>query len=292
MRWQRGHTSPDVIDQRGAGLGGGGGGFALASLAFSLIRRLGWVGVLIVLVGLGAMYFLGGRGGAGTQRFSQNQGEQSNAQPSEAVQFVSFVLDDVQDTWTQKFAERGSAYRRAALVLFTDRTSTGCGYGDAATGPFYCPLDQRAYIDLGFYRELEQRFGARGDFAQAYVLAHEIGHHVQKLMGTSERVQRASRGEQQGERGMSVRLELQADCYAGIWAHSTQRRELLEQGDVDEALRAAAAIGDDRLQRQAGGSVSPESFTHGTSEQRAHWFGRGFQQGTLEACDTFAAQAL
>jgi predicted metalloprotease len=292
MRWQRGHTSPDVIDRRGQGGGmGGGGNFALISLAMMLIRRFGIVGVLIVVLGMGALWFFGG-GGQETQRLADERAEQSGQPASEDVQFVSFVLDDVQNTWTEKFGERNQPYQRAKLVLFTDRTSTGCGYGNAATGPFYCPLDRRAYIDLGFFRELDQRFGASGDFAQAYVLAHEIGHHVQNLLGTSDRVHRAPASAQRGAEGLSVRLELQADCYAGVWAQSTARRDLLEIGDIDEALRAAAAIGDDRLQRQSSGTVSPDSFTHGSSDQRARWFRRGAEHGTFEACDTFSANVL
>lgn len=293
MRWERGHTSPDVIDRRGQGGGGmgGGGNFALISLAMMLIRRFGIVGVLIVVVGMGALWFFGGGGGE-TQRLADERASESAQPASEDVQFVSFVLDDVQKTWTEKFAERNEPYQRAQLVLFTNQTSTGCGYGDAATGPFYCPLDRRAYIDLGFFRELDQRFGASGDFAQAYVLAHEIGHHVQNLLGTSERVRRAPASAQRGAEGLSVRLELQADCYAGVWAQSTARRDLLEVGDIDEALRAAAAIGDDRLQRQSSGTVSPDSFTHGTSDQRARWFRRGAEKGTFEACDTFSTNAL
>jgi hypothetical protein len=187
------------------------------------------------------------------------------------VSFVSFVLDDAQSVWEQ---EMGSSYRPAKLVLFRDAVQSACGFAESATGPFYCPGDEKVYIDLGFYQELQQRFGAPGDFAQAYVLAHEIGHHVQNLLGT------------QAE-GSSVRLELQADCYAGVWAHSTARRELLEQGDVEEGLGAAAAVGDDRLQRMGGGRVVPESFTHGSSEQRQQWFRRGLERGRPDACDTF-----
>jgi predicted metalloprotease len=210
----------------------------------------------------------------------------------EAKQFVSFVLDDVQGVWERDFSDGGGRYPRAKLVLFTDRTPSGCGMGAAATGPFFCPADRQVYIDLGFYRELEQRFGAPGDFAQAYVIAHEIGHHVQNLLGDSERVHRAPRAEQQGDGGLSVRLELQADCYAGVWAHSTGQRELLERGDIEEGLRAAAAIGDDRLQRQSTGTVQPEAWTHGSSEQRMRWFDRGYKSGDPRACDTFAASTL
>jgi predicted metalloprotease len=182
-------------------------------------------------------------------------------------------------------------YRHAKLVLFTDATNTGCGFGRAATGPFYCPSDEQVYIDLGFYRELDQKLGAGGDFAQAYVIAHEMGHHVQKLLGTSDKVDKM-RGHTDGSGGASVRLELQADCYAGVWAHGAAQRNLLDQGDLDEALRAAAAIGDDRLQRQATGTVSPETWTHGSSEQRGRWLRRGYDTGKLESCDTFAANPL
>jgi predicted metalloprotease len=205
-----------------------------------------------------------------------------------AAHFVAFVLDDVQRSWELQFQRLGRPYRHAKLVLFTDSTPTGCGYGDAATGPFYCPNDERVYIDLGFYNELEQQLGLRGQFAEAYVIGHEIGHHVQKLLGRVD----SRAAARQGDGGGSVRTELQADCYAGIWAHSTQQRDLLEKGDIESALRAAAAIGDDRLQSHTSRGVRPETFTHGTSEQRVRWFRRGYEQGTLEACDTFGAQAL
>jgi len=295
MRWQRGHRSSDVIDRRGESPGGGGGAGLgmLLQLAFMLFRRLGWAAIPLLLVGGGVLYFMGFFGGGrGGQRLADDQAQQGAAPPSEAVQFVSFVLDDVQNVWAEKFAAKGAQYQRAKLVVFTDRTSTGCGMGDAATGPFYCPLDQRAYIDLGFYNELERRFGAAGDFAQAYVLAHEIGHHVQNLLGASDRVHRAPKSQQSGANGLSVRLELQADCYAGVWAHSTGRRNLLEAGDLEEALRAAAAIGDDRLQRQATGTVSPETFSHGTSEQRSRWLRKGYDTGNPDTCDTFSAGTL
>ena len=213
------------------------------------------------------------------------------AQPeTPEVHFVSFVLDDVQKSWTEGFARQGPAYRHAKLVLFTDSTQTGCGFGDAATGPFYCPTDERVYIDLGFFHELTAKLGARGQFAEAYVVAHEIGHHVQKLLGISERAD--AMRHTAGATGASVRLELQADCFAGIWAHSTQERALLEAGDIDSAVGAAAAVGDDRLQRRATGTVSPESWTHGSSEERVRWFRRGYDRGSIPACDTFAASQL
>jgi predicted metalloprotease len=204
------------------------------------------------------------------------------------VHFVSFVLDDTQRTWTQILQQQGRSYRHAKLVLFRDAVDSACGMAQSATGPFYCPDDEKVYIDLSFYDELKRRFGAPGDFAQAYVLAHEIGHHVQKLLGIETQVQRAM-GTHPGERNeLSVRLELQADCLAGVWGHSTAQRNILEAGDVDEALRAASAVGDDRLQRMATGQVNPDSFTHGSSEQRAHWFQQGFQSGNIAACDTFS----
>jgi predicted metalloprotease len=204
-------------------------------------------------------------------------------------QFIGVVLKDTEDTWHEVFREHGGEYREPKLVLFTDAYPTACGQGQAAMGPFYCPGDQKVYLDLSFFRELDQRFGAPGDFAQAYVVAHEVGHHVQTLTGLSERVsatrQQLSRGE---SNALSVRQELQADCYAGVWGHYASRRGLLEPGDAEEGLRAAASIGDDRLQREAQGRVAPESFTHGSSEQRVSWLRRGLESGRLEACDTFA----
>jgi predicted metalloprotease len=201
------------------------------------------------------------------------------------VQFVSFVLDDVQHTWDQKL---GGRYHHAKLVLFTESTSSGCGFAQAATGPFYCPADEKVYIDLSFYRELVDRFGAPGDFAQAYVIAHELGHHVQKLIGVEPEVRRAQQAHPREANALSVKLELQADCLAGIWAASTNQRGLLDPGDIDEALGAAAAVGDDRLQRQAGARVNPESWTHGSAEQRKYWLKRGIDRGAIEACDTFS----
>ena len=270
-------------------------------------RRVGMVGgggaVVVVLLTL----LLGGDAGqvlrallggsSGTSAPGTSPGPRSGADPDrEMVEFVSFVLDDVQNTWTTLFGSEGDQvarahgepYRRARLVLFTDRVDSACGFQSAATGPFYCPADQKAYIDLGFYRELSQRFGAPGDFAQAYVIAHEIAHHVQNLLGYSERMHSLARRDPDQANGLSIRLELQADCLAGVWAHHTAQRNVLERGDIEEGLTAAAAIGDDRLQRQATGTVQPESWTHGSSEQRVRWFQRGFRDGTIAACDTFA----
>ena len=204
------------------------------------------------------------------------------------MQFVSFVLDDAQATWARICSRPGaSTYEHAKLVLFRDAIQSACGFAQAATGPFYCPGDEQVYIDLGFYDELQQRFGAPGDFAQAYVLAHELGHHVQRLLGTEAQVREAQQRDPDAANQLSVRLELQADCYAGVWGHETQQRDILDPGDVDEGLQAAAAVGDDRIQKMSGQGVSPEGFTHGSSEQRASWFRRGFESGRPEDCDTF-----
>jgi predicted metalloprotease len=246
--------------------------------------RYGWL-IALVLIGLSVAGGLGGVFGGGGGEHAANAPQQGVKADDAKAKFVGFVLDDVQKTWRTKMPE----YQSAKLVLFTGATDTGCGYGRAATGPFYCPQDGRVYIDLSFYDELERRLGAKGDFAQAYVIAHEIGHHVQNLLGTSDRVHAARKSEQVGAEGLSVRLELQADCYAGVWAHDSNRRELLEVGDVEEAMNAAAAIGDDRLQRSSTGAVHPERWTHGSSAQRARWFQRGFETGSPESCDTFGA---
>jgi hypothetical protein len=237
---------------------------------------------------------LGGAGGPGAQIPDVQGPPASGPAPAggpqdELADFVAVVLGDTEDTWSELFARSGARYQPPRLVLFSDVVRSGCGTAGAAVGPFYCSLDQSVYIDLAFYRDLRDRFRAPGDFAQAYVIAHEVGHHVQNLTGTSDKVhelrQRVSEAE--GNQ-LSVRLELQADCYAGVWAHHAHRaRQLLEEGDVEEGLAAAAAIGDDRIQRQTQGHVVPESFTHGSSEQRVQWFRTGLESGSLEACDTF-----
>lgn len=210
------------------------------------------------------------------------------------VQFVSFVLDDAQKMWTDKLpSQAGTPYRRAKLVLFRDSVSTACGSAQSAVGPFYCPGDEKVYIDLSFYEALQKKLGAPGDFAQAYVIAHEIGHHVQNVLGTSSKVHRDQRGKSEtAANQLSVRLELQADCYAGVWAHSTNQRDLLEQGDIKEAMDAAAAVGDDRLQKMGRGHVNPDSFTHGSSESRMKWFNRGYESGDMRSCDTFNADEV
>ncbi len=292
MRWDEGHESPDLIDRRGeGGIRGGGGLGTVLQFAPLLVRHpLGILVLLLILAGAAVLQFVGPRD-TETPRATETTGASTQAGDREK-HFVAFVLDDTQKVWRELFAKNGEKYRNAKLVLFTNATSTACGYGEAATGPFYCPEDERVYIDLSFYEDLARRFGARGDFAQAYVIAHEIGHHVQNQLGTSSAVHRLRRSEREGETGGSVRLELQADCFAGIWAHATDTRGLLEQGDVEEALTAASAIGDDRLQKQSRGVVVPETFTHGTSAQRARWFRRGYENGTIDACDTFHAKDL
>ena len=242
---------------------------------------LGIVGVLLFVV----LNVLGGGGGAGGFSIpslgpvdAPSQSGGTIPPDDESAQFVAFVLEDVQLAWEASFAEAGRTYERTTLVLFEQATHSGCGVGQSATGPFYCPRDRKVYIDLGFYRELSTRFGAPGDFAQAYVIAHEVGHHVQTVLGISEQVDTREEG---------VKLELQADCFAGVWGHAAERDGLLERGDLEEGLAAAAAVGDDRIQERTSGRIDPESWTHGSSEQRQEWFTRGFETGDPEACDTF-----
>jgi predicted metalloprotease len=252
--------------------------------------RLGLGGILVLLV-LSFVFkqdFLSLLGATGTTSGVSAASPQFIENQEPLVEFVSFVLDDAQTTWASVFSRSGAGYRDAKLVLFRDAVRSACGFAQAVTGPFYCPGDQKVYIDLAFYDELRSRFGAPGDFAQAYVLAHEIGHHVQNLLGTEAEMRRAQRAQPQLRNELSVRMELQADCYAGIWAHSTVQRDMLDGGDVEEGLGAAAAVGDDRIQRQSSGYVNPETFTHGSSEQRVAWFRRGLQSGTPNDCDTFA----
>ena len=287
MRFDEGHESPDVIDRRGEGSGRGAGLFALAPMLF----RLGPVGVVVGLLVLGGYV---GSGILHDDEQAVGTTHTTSASPAEEKQrhLAAFVLDDAQQTWRGIFARGGKHYENAQLVLYRNETSTACGFGQAATGPFYCPSDEHVYIDLSFNDELAQKFGAKGDFAQAYVLAHEIGHHVQKQLGATAMIKTFRRNQREGQDGANVRLELQADCYAGIWAHSTDKRGILDAGDIDEAMNAAASVGDDRLQRQATGHVSPESFTHGTSEQRRRWFKAGYDSGLVESCDTFSASGL
>jgi uncharacterized protein len=278
MRWSPGHRSANVEDRRGGGgrFIRGAGGMGIGTIVLLLILSLVFKRDFFSMVG--------GGGGDTAPETAAGPAAETTPEEERLVSFVSFVLDDAQNVWQQQL---GSSYRPAKLVLFRDAVQSACGFAESATGPFYCPGDEKVYIDLGFYEELQQRFGAPGDFAQAYVLAHEIGHHVQNVLGTEAEVRRARMARADLANEMSVRLELQADCYAGVWAHSTAQRQLLEQGDVEEGLGAAAAVGDDRLQRMGGGRVVPESFTHGSSEQRQQWFRRGLETGRPDACDTF-----
>jgi len=283
MRWTPGGESSDIEDRRDQGGGGGfqfGGihvviGGAIIILILSIIFRTNIFALLD-----------GGAGDSGTTVSQPDPARDAAEKP--LVQFISFVLDDAQNTWTTLLPAQGNIpYHHAKLVLFRDYTDSGCGGANSATGPFYCPDDEKVYIDLGFFDELSQRFGAKGQFAQAYVLAHELGHHVQKLLGIENKVRRLQERDSREVNPLSVKLELQADCFAGVWAHSTQQRGLLEKGDVESALSAASAVGDDHLQKMSTGHVSPESFTHGSSEQRTHWFNSGLDGGTISACNTF-----
>ena len=288
MRWTPGGRSDDLEDRRDEG--GGGGGFNIGG------RHIGIGGFLILLV-LSIVFkrdFLslvggsGGGGGMGSPVQTSQPNPVRDQQEEPVVQFVSFVLDDTQKTWAQILSSQGVPYRHAKLVLFRDSIDSACGMAQSASGPFYCPEDEKVYIDLGFYEELKQRFGAPGQFAQAYVLAHEIGHHVQKLIGIERKVRAAQDRDPGAANQLSVKMELQADCFAGVWGHSTEQRSLLEAGEVQQGLNAAAAVGDDRLQRMSSGHVNPESFTHGSSQQRMDWFQRGFSSGDMKACNTFA----
>lgn len=280
MRWTPGGESSNIEDRRGQGGGfiGGRAGMGIG----------GAVVMLVLSLIFGRDFVTGGTTTGDNAAPATANGEVSSSPAEERlVQFVSFVLDDVQNTWRSILAERHVPYEDAKLVLFRDVTQSGCGTAQSTMGPFYCPLDEKAYIDLSFYDELQRRFGASGDFAEAYVLAHELGHHVQHLLGIDAQARRLQQSEPGSANAVSVRLELQADCFAGIWGHSTEQRRILQQGDVEEGLNAAAAVGDDRLQRAATGHVNSESFTHGSSAQRVAWFKRGLTTGQIEACDTF-----
>jgi uncharacterized protein len=285
MRWTPGDISGDIEDERDSS--GGGGGFGFGGYG----PHLGIGGTILLLVlsfifRTNLFQFVGG-GPAPVAR-SVSQSPESPAEKRE-VQFVSFVLDDVQNTWDRLLPQQtGVPYHHAKLVLFRDSFASTCGMAQTATGPFYCPADEKVYIDLGFYDELARRFGAPGEFAQAYVIAHEIGHHVQKLLGIEGKVQQLRQQDPREANPLSVRLELQADCFAGVWGHSGEQRAIVEQADISAGLRAAAAVGDDRLQRMATGHVSPETFTHGSSAQRTQWFSQGLETGRVAACNTFA----
>lgn len=274
MRWEGGRRSSNIEDRRGLGagaIGGGGIGMLLLILAVSCLTGTNPLTLLQVV--------------------EENQPQQTQSAPTgaptndPAAEFVSVVLGDTEETWGRIFSAAGRQYREPVLVLFEDQVRSACGGATAASGPFYCPADQKVYLDLSFFRELDRRFGAPGDFAQAYVVAHEVGHHVQTLLGINRQVQEAQQSSgRAGANALSVAMELQADCLAGVWGHHANKKNLLDEGDIDEGLRAAAAIGDDRL---TGGRVSPESFTHGTSEQRARWLRQGLSTGDFNSCDTF-----
>ena len=296
MRWEGNRESENLEDRRSSS--GGGGGFSVGG------RGIGIGTIVIALIasvvfGINPLTVIGVLGGMGGEEAPQarieQQGPDAGARPGDAeARFISTVLADTEDVWNQVFTGSGAAYREPKLVLFRGSTQTACGRGQAAMGPFYCPQDEKVYIDLGFYDMLKTRMGAPGDFAQAYVVAHEVGHHVQKLLGVTEKVD-SMRGRVSEEEfnQWSVRLELQADCFAGVWAHKAQRsRQILEDGDIEEAMNAAARIGDDALQKQSQGYVVPESFTHGSSRQRMTWFQRGIKTGDLQQCNTFQAQQL
>jgi len=294
MDWRGRRQSSNIEDRRGQPLRAGGGGAGL----MLLIRVVPW---LLrskggrVLLGLGVLAFFGARmlgidplqltagGGSAPASFT--------AEEQELAEFVSVVLADTEQTWQTIFAESGEQYQEPVLVLFSQRVSSACGSASAAIGPFYCPADRKVYLDLSFFRDLDRQLGAPGDFAQAYVIAHEVGHQVQTLRGISQRVRAAGQGKSAAVvNALSVRQELQADCFAGVWGHAAQRyRAMLQPGDLEEALQAASAIGDDRLQRRSGGEVVPDSFTHGTSAQRMEWFRRGFDSGDMRQCDSFSA---
>jgi len=285
MRWQDERQSDNVEDVRGSSFTGGG-------------LRIGGLGLILIIIfsvltGQNPLRLLG-------MLEQQTNQQQTTPAPSrgtgvndEQKQFVSAVLASTEDVWGQQFSQMNRQYDRPKLVLFSDQVPTACGFSSAAVGPFYCPGDQKVYLDLTFFRELDQKFGAPGDFAQAYVIAHEIGHHVQNELGIMGKADQMRSGSEEQANAVSVRLELQADCLAGVWGyHANQDKKMLEPGDVDEGLRAAASVGDDRIQEMSGRAVSPETWTHGSSEMRTRWFKRGFESGDINSCDTFRSAQL
>ncbi len=310
MRWRGREQSNNIEDRRGqGGLGGGfgrGGGFGFPTgsgrgprIGIPVGGRGGGggIGIVGIIILLGVLWFsgvdlsqiLGGGGGGSSVSMNNPSGQGQTGVPAdEEGQFVATVLGDTEDTWGRLFQEGGKRYQDPTLVLFDGQVQSACGFASAATGPFYCPGDRKLYLDLSFFDEMSRRFGAPGDFAQAYVIAHEVGHHVQNLLGILPQVDAERRGASQAEaNALSVRLELQADCLAGVWAHDADAKGLLEVGDIDEALNAASQIGDDTLQKRSQGYVVPDSFTHGSSAQRSTWFKRGYEAGRVDACDTF-----
>jgi predicted metalloprotease len=291
MRWREGRQSENVIDMRGRGDSGGGrgGGFKFGIGTLVLVAAAYFLGVDPRMI-MGVM-----QATQGVTSEPVQSGQAQTSQPAdEQGRFMSAVLADTEDTWGELFKAAGAEYSPPQLALYEGGTRSGCGSASAEAGPFYCPADQRVYIDPSFFNELQQRFHAPGDFAQAYVLAHEVGHHVQHLIGIADKVRGAQqRASQEEQNALQVRMELQADCFAGIWAHHAQRsRQILEAGDIEEAMAAAAAVGDDMIQKRAQGYVVAESFTHGTAAQRQRWFQQGFESGQISACDTLSARSL
>ncbi|MGJ8523375.1 hypothetical protein R84981_002076 [Carnimonas sp. R-84981] len=297
MKWDKGRRSDNVEDQRGSSGGrmslGGKGKLSIGGIA--VIALVGW------LMGESPMQILNqiigqsGMSGQSQSASHESAPPKNDEQSQQQVDFVKTILGDTEDTWKQLLQQRGVQYTDPKLILFSGGVNSGCGFASTATGPFYCPADRQVYLDLSFFDEMKQQFSASGDFANAYVIAHEIGHHVQNELGISRKIQQlAQQGEpMKGANGLSVRQELQADCFAGVWAHHAQQRHhWLEDGDVESALNAANAIGDDRLQQQSQGRAVPDSFTHGTSQQRVSWFTRGLKSGDIDQCDTLSAQTL
>ena len=285
MEWNQDQMSSDVEDRRGQG----GGGFGIGGGGLGIV---GFIILLILSVATGRNFLGGGGGGGGQTSVETDQPMADTGEPARPGQdrdahLVSFVLDDAQSTWTQIFEANHRTYRHAKLVLYNNATYSGCGTAQATTGPFYCPEDEKVYIDLGFWKDLKRFGGDTGDFAQAYVIAHELGHHVQKLLGIESRMRRLAEQDAGQQNQLSVDLELQADCFAGVWAHSTEQRNIVNSDDIAGALRAAAAVGDDHLQRMSGRAVSPETWTHGSSAQREEWFRKGLQGGKVSSCATF-----
>ncbi len=297
MLWKKARRSDNVVDARDSDGGGGRGGMRIGGGKGLSLGAVAIIVVIGLMTGQDPMQILGqlaNQAGVSTSSVS-TQSNRAPATNDEQSEFVRAVLGDTEDTWRAIFQQGGKQYQDPTLVLFRGGVNSACGFASSATGPFYCPGDRQVYLDLDFFREMAQRFSAAGDFAQAYVIAHEVGHHVQTLLGVSARVSAArQRGEKlEGDNGLLVRQELQADCLAGVWAfHAQQRLDWLEPGDLEEALTAANAIGDDRLQKQARGQVVPDSFTHGTSAQRVRWFRTGFEKGQVNSCDTFKIARL
>jgi predicted metalloprotease len=315
MLWKQGRRSENVEDRRGAdegagfgggGIGGSGGGFRLPSGGGRRAGIGGGLGLIVIVVlallfGVDPSVLLQGGGGipgGAPSSYAPSEAPrppaQQTAEEAELADFVSAVLASTEDTWNTVFSAAGRTYEEPRLVLFSGAVQSACGYASAAVGPFYCPRDRKVYLDLEFFSELQRRFKAPGDFAQAYVIAHEVGHHVQNLLGIAPKVEAARRQASESDANrLSVMMELQADCLAGVWAHRANTTgNVLEPGDIEEALNAASAIGDDRLQRQAQGYVVPDAFTHGSAEQRVRWFRKGLDQGDMRACDTFSAERL